>query len=84
MTVRLNGEQVRLEGECRVEEAETLVTLLQAAPDRIVDVSAAGHLHAAVFQVLLAMRPRMEGAPADAFVKQWLLTGRDDNLPEAR
>jgi hypothetical protein len=72
MSVHLDGKIIRLDGACPVEDAETLLGLLQLAPGRLVDMSAAEHLHAAVVQVLLAFRPPVSGAPADAFVVAWL------------
>ena len=73
MSVILEGEVVRLHGECRVEDAEPLLTLLQARAGRRVDLGGAGHLHAAVVQVLLALRPVLTGpASDDAFVARWL------------
>lgn len=73
MSVRLDGTVIRLEGECRVEEAEPLLALLQEAAGREVDLGAAGPLHTAVVQVLLALRPRIRAIPGDAFTARWLL-----------
>ena len=72
MSVRLDGGIIRLEGDCRAEDAETLVALVQAGPARTVELAAAGHLHAAVVQVLLALRPPVTGPAGDPFVQAWL------------
>ncbi|MBP0445363.1 hypothetical protein J8J14_11285 [Roseomonas sp. SSH11] len=72
MSVRLDGAVIRLEGECRVEDAEPLLSLLQEEAGRVVDLSAAGRLHAAVVQVLLALRPPLSGEPADSFAARWI------------
>ncbi|RAK57547.1 hypothetical protein [Phenylobacterium deserti] len=72
MTVRLDGEIVRLEGPCRVEEAETLVALLQAG-ERGVDLSRCQSVHGAVVQVLVAFAPRLVGEPDDQFLRDLLL-----------
>ena len=71
MTVRLVNGVIRVEGICSVEEAETLLMLLEAhgAP---VDLSACTHLHAAPFQVLLALGPEVIGPPAAPFARQFL------------
>lgn len=71
MSVLFEGGMIRIVGDCPVEEAETLLTLLQAhgAP---VDLSHCGHLHAAPFQVLLALRPPIVGTSANAFVREKL------------
>jgi hypothetical protein len=72
MSVRLDGTAIRLEGACRVEDAEPLLLLLQEEAGRVVDLSGAGALHAAVVQVLLALRPPLAGPPADPFTARWL------------
>jgi hypothetical protein len=69
MTVRREGAVVRLEDDCPVEEAETLVALLLAGGVRAADLSACRHLHAAVLQALLAFGVAVEGAPADGFLR---------------
>ena len=74
MSARPDGDVIRLEGEARVEDAEPLLAFLLAAPGRAVDLSAAGPLHAAVVQVLLALRPPLAGPPpGDPFTARWLL-----------
>jgi hypothetical protein len=73
MSVELDGERIRLTGPCRVEDAETLLVLLQSDRMRPVDVAGATNLHAAVLQVLLAFRPNLVGSPHDAFIEQWLM-----------
>lgn len=64
MSVREADGIVRLEGACRVEEAETLTGLLQAQL-RPVDFSQCREAHTAVLQVLLAFAPPIVGEPAD-------------------
>jgi hypothetical protein len=73
MSVAVEGEVVYLRGECRVEDAEPLLALLQAVPGRPLDLSGAGHLHAAVLQLLLAFRPPLVGSAADDFTARWLM-----------
>jgi ABC-type transporter Mla MlaB component len=72
MAVMLDGDIVYLRGECRVEDAETLLSLLQQDTARQVDLSAVRHIHAAVLQVLLRCRPRLSGSATDRFVNLWL------------
>ncbi|WP_158809484.1 hypothetical protein [Beijerinckia sp. L45] len=73
MSVRLEGDRVRLDGPCRVEDAEPLLMLLRADPRRAVDLTGAGPLHAAIVQVLLALRPPITGQPGDPFLRTWLI-----------
>ena len=70
MTVILTDDRtVRLEGICTIEDAEALLRRLSDDPDAEVDWSECNQAHAAVIQVLLAARPRMIGAPRDAFLR---------------
>ena len=72
MTATAEGGIIRLSGVCRVEDAETVLSMILSGPGRAVDVGAVTHLHAAVLQVLLAHRPPLVGAPADLFVRNCL------------
>ena len=72
MSVRLDGNVIILEGPCRVEDAEPLLAWLQANRGRIVDLAGAEHLHAAVLQVLMALRPAIRGEAKDAFLRDWI------------
>ena len=85
MSVRLDGNVVVLEGQCRVEDAEPLLAWLQADQGRSVDVTKAEHLHAAVLQVLMVLRPDVQGIAGDAFLRDWItpaLTGENPPKPE--
>ncbi len=73
MSVVLDGKVIRVSGNGRIEDAETLASLLQGDPGRSIELAQAGTLHTAVVQVLLAFRPRLEGPAGDAFVNTWLL-----------
>lgn len=73
MTVRIDGRVIHLEADCRVEEAETLVALLEADPGSTVDVSECRSLHAATLQVLMHYRPEIAGQPADEFLREQVL-----------
>lgn len=79
MTVRLDGDVIRLEGDCHVEQAEALVQLLQEHHGRPVDLAACRHLHGAVLQVLLAFDVTLRGAPEDPFLRDQVLP--NFNLP---
>lgn len=72
MSVRRDGELIRLEGACPVEEAETLAALLLADPGAGVEWSACTGLHSAVIQVLLRLRPPLHGTCGDPFAARWL------------
>lgn len=73
MTVVREAAAVRLEGECRVEEAEALVALLQAGGIECADLSACRHLHGAVAQVLIAFAVPVRDGAEDPFVRDVLI-----------
>ena len=73
MSVRRDGQTVRLEGDCHVEDAEPLAALLEAREALTVDLCACTRLHSAVVQVLLVFRPTLEGEPANALLAHHLL-----------
>jgi hypothetical protein len=72
MSVGLEGNVVWLRGDCRADDAESVLTLLQADPNRSVDLAETSLLHTAVLQVLLALRPELTGPVGDPFIRRWL------------
>ena len=72
MSVRRDGDLIRLEGACPVEEAETLAALLLAHPGTGIDWSACTGMHTAVVQVLLRLRPPLHGPCTAPFAARWL------------
>jgi hypothetical protein len=73
MSVRLEDDVIHLNGSCGIADVEPLLALLQSPPGRCVDLSDVGHLHAAVFQLLLAFRPALTGMVADQFLGTWVM-----------
>lgn len=73
MSVTRLGDVVHLEGDCRLEEAETLAALLDQEPGLTLDFSQCRQLHAAILQTLLVYRPRIEGEASDPFLERWIL-----------
>ena len=63
---------ILLEGGCPVEDAESLLQLLQATPGAPVDWTRSNHLHTAVLQVILAARPTLVGRCGDPWVTEWV------------
>ena len=68
MTIRYLKKHAALEGVVSVEDAETLAQwlLMQTVP--AVHLGKCEHLHSAVLQVLLALRPKLVAAPADPWL----------------
>jgi hypothetical protein len=73
MSVMLDGNGIRLVGPSAVEDAEPLLAGLLEDRTRSVDLRETGHLHTAVIQVLLAVRPELIGPSPDAFNQKWLM-----------
>ena len=76
MPVTLTDLQARLEGGCVVEDAEVLLDWLQRTPTPQVDLSSCEHMHAAVLQTLLALRPPITAMPSDAILCRLLRAAR--------
>lgn len=74
MTVQRVTEDgtLRLEGDCSIEEAETLLELLLTNAEAPVDWSRCRSMHTAVVQVLLALRSPLLGMPEDPFLRRWI------------
>jgi hypothetical protein len=73
MTISRNDEVIRLEGRCRLQEAETLLELVLANPGLHVDLSECTGMHAAVAQILIGSRAQVLGKPANPFLAERLL-----------
>jgi hypothetical protein len=73
MSVALKDGRIVLAGACGVEQAETLVALIQDNPRSPVDLSEAGAVHTALWQVLMALAPPLSGEPRDPFIRDWIL-----------
>ncbi|MDB5415408.1 MAG: hypothetical protein JWR10_3743 [Rubritepida sp.] len=73
MTVVLDGSVVRLQGLCRVEDAEPLAALLQSGEAATIELSDCEAMHGAVAQVILAFAPVLTGTPAVFFLRNLLL-----------
>jgi hypothetical protein len=63
---------VLLEGVCPVEDAETLLQLLQTIPAAALDWTQCRQMHTAVLQVVLASGLVPLGPCGDDLVEQWL------------
>jgi hypothetical protein len=65
MTIRYLKKHAALEGNVSVEDAETLAQWLQKQKTPAVHLGKCEHVHGAVLQVLLALRPKVTVLPAD-------------------
>jgi hypothetical protein len=73
MTVRRSSAgTILLEGDCPVEDAETLLQLIQANSGAAIDWTGCQYLHTAVLQVVLAAARSVVGPCGDDFVGRWI------------
>ena len=73
MTIlRSDDGTVVLDGVCAVEDAESLLQMLQATPAASVDWTQCRQLHTAVLQVIIASGSSPIGPCGDVWVQQWL------------
>ena len=63
--IRYLKKYASLEGNVPVDDAEALAQWLLSHPAPAVNLAKCGHVHGAVLQVLLALRPRLLAPPAD-------------------
>jgi len=75
MAVRYLKKHAVLEGVVTAEDAETLAQWLRGHAKPAVHLGQCEHVHAAVLQVLLALRPRLVSAPADLWLARALGAG---------
>lgn len=72
MTVRQASGTIFLEGACPVDEAETLLTALLAAPDAEIDWQGSTQLHTALVQLIIARKSRVRGTCGDPRLRPWV------------
>lgn len=65
MAIQYHAKHAALEGVVSVDEAEALQQWLRDQVLPAVHLGLCEHLHAAVLQVLLALRPKLIGVPLD-------------------
>jgi hypothetical protein len=72
MTIRCADDAVLLEDVCAVEDAETLLHLLQSGAS-LIDWTGCTHLHAACLQVILVSGLPMRGTPDSPALARWVV-----------
>ena len=77
MPIRYLKKHAALEGSVTVEDAEALGAWLREQPSPAVHLGKCEQVHAAVLQVLMALRPRVVAPPADAWLAHALAPGAD-------
>ncbi|MCB8883664.1 hypothetical protein ACELLULO517_25670 [Acidisoma cellulosilytica] len=73
MSVIVEVNRIRLTGRCGVEDAEALLTALQANPAYAIDLADCRTLHTSIVQVLLVSRSKIIAEPVELALRRWLL-----------
>jgi hypothetical protein len=68
MTIRYLKKYAALEGIVGVDDAEALTQWLLQQPSPAVHLGKCDHMHGAVLQVLLALRPKITVPPRDVLL----------------
>ncbi len=71
-----------LTGTVVVDEAEPLAAWLRATEAPAVDLAGCDHLHTAALQALMAAGVKVSAAPADDFLRAWVLPMLDQTPAE--
>jgi hypothetical protein len=78
MPIKFRNNSAALTGVCAVEEAETLLSWLGSHPKAKIRIDKCEHLHAAVWQVLMAARIPLSGTASDPVLADWILPALSD------
>ncbi|ESW62755.1 hypothetical protein NKH47_33195 [Mesorhizobium sp. M1060] len=70
-----SGGPIRLEGDCTLEDSETLLAMLVESGNILVDWRKCTKIHAAVLQVLMAARVRVIGPSGSPFLESYFHRG---------
>ena len=83
MPFESNTKTATLSGHCTVEEAEPLMEWLLSHRSGRLDLSGCEHVHSAVLQVLMALRPKIWKYPVSPRLAAALRGAKiEDNIPE--
>lgn len=73
MSIDISGSgPIKLPADVGLDDAEPLLSALLARPGRGVDLSSVTFAHTAVIQVLIALKPPIDGNAASSFLRQWI------------
>lgn len=77
MSIEITGEAIRIVGNAPVADAEPVLAALIENSARVVDLTSAAHLHSAIIQILLALKPGIVGVPSHHFFTTYVLPQLD-------
>ncbi len=73
MTIRLETDSIVMEGDCGVDDVESLLVLMDERPDLDLDIDRAEALHTAIWQLMMLRKPVVRGRPRNGFIRDHLL-----------
>jgi hypothetical protein len=65
MPYAIEGSTIRIAPQATIEEAEDLHAALRGIEEPVFDLGAAGHVHTAIVQLIMASKARVRGLPDD-------------------
>ncbi|MGN7610967.1 hypothetical protein ACQZV8_02665 [Magnetococcales bacterium HHB-1] len=71
MPIEFTETEAQLIDMCTIEEAEALFEWLQNNPEGGINLEKCEHLHTAILQVLIALKPKVTVLPEEKFLAQW-------------
>ena len=76
------GSHLVLDGIVTAEDTDQFVAYLKEYPELSLDLSACEHLHTAVLQAILILKPHISALPVDPFWKLCLANQDKENIYE--
>jgi len=70
------------EGLVGIEEADTLMELIQKQKEVPIDLTHCTHLHTAIVQILMVARAPIQSWPTNAQLTMWLKTALENSTKE--
>jgi len=74
MSIEYKKTVAIVDGECLIEDAETLLEWVLLNPKGKINLKQCGHMHTAVLQVILATRPSVSAWPEANSESAWLVS----------
>ena len=72
MVIEIKDNVIKLNGICKVEEAETLLEHLKSNPGMVIDASNAEHIHTSLIQVIMALNTKIKALPKNEELSKWI------------
>ncbi len=82
LVVNENGTTLLLDGVITAEDTDQFMACLNECPELNINMSACEHLHTAVLQAILILRPHISAMPVDPFWSRCISIFDKENVHE--